>query len=805
MPLHLPIYNRQTDRQTDRKILANKRSQSALEYMMTYGWAILIIVIVAAVLYSFGIFSPSSSISATITGFSGLGSVQAQCIGNQGLTIQLGNSAGYTIQIANISVSASGKTVSVLEQTNIAQGESKVFYISNVCPSPSSRYSLRVTVSYTEPGQVFSGPYTSTGTITGSSSKQQISSTQTFDQVIPITITNSQDNSTPNAYQQMVIVPSSVYGGYSAPNFQNVEFFYSNGSVVPSWLQNYTSTNATWWLKLPSISASSSKTIYMGFASKSANLFNTLNDGEAPQLSSTYAEYDDGANVFNEYADFNGVNDGDVTNTKYSVINDGVVFSSNTGVGGQGVGFTVFNTIYFNQTLMFYGAFFNGAGIPTDNGNLFLVFGSSELSLNDYNSIALVLDAFPAGKDTNYPTNGHWFVFSEGAINNTNKTGYSNKNFGDTYEVNFPLGNRAYSSSYNIGPVEFFTQQSSLSNLSIKYVMVLNAPPNGIMPSVSFGYSSNITKPANIQSYAPLIISNNQNASVSNFQQMVNVPSSVFAGYANTASGTEFQNVEFFYANGTVIPSWLENYTSSNALYWIKLPSVPAATSFTVYLGFAPTSTNLFNTNNIGEAPQLSSTYGEYDDGANIFNNYWNFAGTSLPSGWTVPSSSNYQVDNGFIPEPSVGSTTAVYNGSIEETNSIIAEWGIDLSSTTYSSTNSYFQLNRYTPNSNMHFLGAQGSDILDNNNNNDNLITKAIASTGVQVFGVWNDGTNVDWLYNEGVLYSTTSGASVTDYLSLGWADNSQLYNFPTIYYVRTRAYPPNGVMPSVSFGSIE
>ncbi len=208
---------------------------------------------------------------------------------------------------------------------------------------------------------------------------------------------------------------------------------------------------------------------------------------------------------------------------------------------------------------------------------------------------------------------------------------------------------------------------------------------------------------------------------------------------------------------------------------------------------------------NTGEAPQLSSTYGEYDDGANIFNNYWNFAGTSLPRGWTVPSSSNYQVDNGFIPEPSVGSTTAVYNGSIEETNSIIAEWGIDLSSTTYSSTNSYFQLNRYTPNSNMHFLGAQGSDILDNNNNNDNLITKAIASTGVQVFGVWNDGTNVDWLYNEGVLYSTTSGASVTDYLSLGWADNSQLYNFPTIYYVRTRAYPPNGVMPSVSFGSIE
>ena len=46
----------------------SKRSQSALEYMMTYGWAILIIVIVAVILYSMGIFNPSSSISATVTG-----------------------------------------------------------------------------------------------------------------------------------------------------------------------------------------------------------------------------------------------------------------------------------------------------------------------------------------------------------------------------------------------------------------------------------------------------------------------------------------------------------------------------------------------------------------------------------------------------------------------------------------------------------------------------------------------------------------------------------------------------------------
>lgn len=34
-----------------------KRGQSALEYLVTYGWAILAIVIIAAVLWYFGVFS----------------------------------------------------------------------------------------------------------------------------------------------------------------------------------------------------------------------------------------------------------------------------------------------------------------------------------------------------------------------------------------------------------------------------------------------------------------------------------------------------------------------------------------------------------------------------------------------------------------------------------------------------------------------------------------------------------------------------------------------------------------------------
>ena len=83
------------------------KSQSALEYMMTYGWAILIIVIVAGVLYSFGVFNPSSSASATITGFSGLGVTQAACVNsvnNQILELYVSNSIGYPVNVTKINV-----------------------------------------------------------------------------------------------------------------------------------------------------------------------------------------------------------------------------------------------------------------------------------------------------------------------------------------------------------------------------------------------------------------------------------------------------------------------------------------------------------------------------------------------------------------------------------------------------------------------------------------------------------------------------------------------------------------------------
>ena len=116
---------------------------------------------------------------------------------------------------------------------------------------------------------------------------------------VPITLTNSQSMATPYPFQQRIIVDSASYFPYEAQNLQNIEFFDSSGYIIPSWLESGNSNTATstvYWLSLHSeIPASSNVTVYMGFASLSTNLLNAQTTGEAPQLSPTYGQYDDGA------------------------------------------------------------------------------------------------------------------------------------------------------------------------------------------------------------------------------------------------------------------------------------------------------------------------------------------------------------------------------------------------------------------------------------------------------------------------------------------------------------------------------
>ena len=79
------------------------KGQTAVEYLMTYGWAILIILIVAGVLAYYGIFSPSGFLGPSAKGWTQLYALQPWDLSSAGvLQLQIENRVGQDIVLTHI-------------------------------------------------------------------------------------------------------------------------------------------------------------------------------------------------------------------------------------------------------------------------------------------------------------------------------------------------------------------------------------------------------------------------------------------------------------------------------------------------------------------------------------------------------------------------------------------------------------------------------------------------------------------------------------------------------------------------------
>ena len=161
-----------------RLTIKQKQAQSALEYMMTYGWAILIIVIVAVILYSMGIFNPSSSLTATSTGFSPFIVSSAVCSsGGLSLAVQTGPlpNLATSVTLNKVYVISSSGTNSPNHGYNISPvtltpGHSAVLRLPIVCSSPGIKFSLSSHLQYSYSTPAGNVIINATGTVTGTSS-----------------------------------------------------------------------------------------------------------------------------------------------------------------------------------------------------------------------------------------------------------------------------------------------------------------------------------------------------------------------------------------------------------------------------------------------------------------------------------------------------------------------------------------------------------------------------------------------------------------------------------------------------------
>jgi hypothetical protein len=347
--------------------------------------------------------------------------------------------------------------------------------------------------------------------------------------------------------------------------------------------------------------------------------------------------------------------------------------------------------------------------------------------------------------------------------------------------------------------------------------------------------------PSGIVSYSVVTINNTQtSATPAPFQSMVNITESSFSGHI--VYNNNFANFEYFYANGTIIPSWIESNTTGKLITWVKLnKGIPASSTAVIYLGFASTSTNLLSntgTTGIGEAPQLSSTYAEYDDGASVFSIYVN--GNTNPSDFSVYSnggtlsitqktgvtigsvSANVLYASGTINNVAGDWNGAVYTSKSLSSGSYIAEsnW-YDLHSTTTADTETIGIANSGTSST------VTNAILVDTEYGGSQFNQFSISSgTGTPDQNPAGTYAGLQWLYSSitslpsswigsmgSNLYSpsytgtltTNPMASQSVYLAFGGGPGSSTAGSDMYYnWLRIRAYPPNGVMPSVSFGAV-
>lgn len=150
--------------------MITKKGQGAMEYLMTYGWAILVVIIVGVVLWQMGIFNPSGG---TAPGMSGFGSIRpnewACNAGTNAVNLVVVNTVGQGITLDDTTTTLCG----LAANTTVAAGDTVVCTIDSAdiaadtdCETvdAGSRYEATVSLGYTTGSGL---ARTSTGTVWG--------------------------------------------------------------------------------------------------------------------------------------------------------------------------------------------------------------------------------------------------------------------------------------------------------------------------------------------------------------------------------------------------------------------------------------------------------------------------------------------------------------------------------------------------------------------------------------------------------------------------------------------------------------
>ena len=138
--------------------MINKKGQAAMEFLMTYGWALLVVLIAIGALASFGVLNPGQFLPETCTVAPGISCIDfsASASGGPttvGLTVMMQNGMG--IALTGVTLDSTPLTCTAGSGTDWAAGEVVTFTCTGAVGTEGAMYSGTedgLTLNYTVSG-----------------------------------------------------------------------------------------------------------------------------------------------------------------------------------------------------------------------------------------------------------------------------------------------------------------------------------------------------------------------------------------------------------------------------------------------------------------------------------------------------------------------------------------------------------------------------------------------------------------------------------------------------------------------------
>jgi len=126
-----------------------KRGQAALEFLMTYGWAILVVLAAIAALAYFGVLSPDRFLPEKCTMPSGLACLDFRATGS-GVDLILQNSFGFDMNTIVTTINGTGCNAAAAGPASLINGNQGTY--TAICSPSQGKFKGEIIVTYVNQG-----------------------------------------------------------------------------------------------------------------------------------------------------------------------------------------------------------------------------------------------------------------------------------------------------------------------------------------------------------------------------------------------------------------------------------------------------------------------------------------------------------------------------------------------------------------------------------------------------------------------------------------------------------------------------